>query len=101
MSTKKYVVQHKNKKRKKEQEKMNTRIHLIYIYAREARKKRKERSKALSGQEENLLTGRGVKKKGGGGGRKEKERVKFLNIIRFSSTIYKKYRYLCGYYYIV
>ena len=50
MSTKKYVVQHKNKKRKKEQEKMNTRIHLIYIYAREARKKRKERSKALSGQ---------------------------------------------------
>ena len=65
MSTKKYVVQHKNKKRKKEQEKINTRIHLIYIYAREARKKRKERSKALSGQGENLLTGRGVKKKGG------------------------------------
>ena len=31
----------KIKKRKKEQEKMNTRIHLIYIYAREARKKKK------------------------------------------------------------
>lgn len=40
----------KIKKRKKGQEKMNTRIHLIYIYAREAQKKRKEWSKALSGQ---------------------------------------------------
>ena len=89
----------KIKKRKKGQEKMNTRIHLIYIYAREARKKKKRKEQGSFRAGENLLTGRGVKKKGGE--RKEKERVKFLNIIRFSSTIYKKYRYLCGYYYTV
>ena len=99
MSTKKYVVQHKNKK-KKERTRKNEHKDTPYLYIRARsteKKKRLEQGSFRTG--ENLLTGRGVKKKGGE--RKEKERVKFLNIIRFSSTIYKKYRYLCGYYYIV